>query len=223
MPLFDVFTLSFFGIPTIRFEYAQANDAAEMQTKLERLIANTFYINIMDVDITGAGAGRNFMACLHFTLLDEPDNGNQPVLEVDEARVKVFRDSTEQGLFTQVNRFFLELSQDPEVETFSKLVTGGSSDSQTYMAVLLYAREDEPQQVAPEVAKARAENREKAARFKAEREPRSEAGAGPEGPEGPARSRDRFRIGTRPRALPSCRRPKRAEREDSPPRPRHRS
>lgn len=184
MPLFDVFTLSFFGIPTIRFEYAQANDAAEMQTKLERLIANTGYINIMDIDITGAGAGRNFMACLHFSLLDEPENGNQPVLEVDEARVQVFRDSTEQGLFTQVNRFFLEISEDQEVETFSKLVTGGASDAQTYMAILLYAREDEPQQVAPEVAERRAAMKARVAEHAAAREPRPEPGAGPAGPPG---------------------------------------
>lgn len=131
--------MPFFNFPKddVRAEYHQSGDALPMVLKINRGIDAASERNLADVTLTGAGAGRNFVAQLLYT--DEnAAQLKQPIIPTNAARVIGARDATEQGLNVQVARLIAGLVAATDVAKIHKVEVAGSSDAQTYMALIIF-------------------------------------------------------------------------------------
>lgn len=133
--------MPFFNFPKddVRAEYHQAGDRDPLLLKINRAIDAASERNLADVTITGAGAGRDFVAQLLYTN-ENAAQLKQPIIPVNAATVIGARDSTEQGLNLQVARLIAALVAATDVAKIHKVEVAGSSDAQTYMALVVFQR-----------------------------------------------------------------------------------
>ena len=128
----------------LRAEFYQANDSIELTRKINRGIAAAPETRIADATITGAGAGRNYVALFLYTnQRGEQDAGgggrfDQPAIPTFFSAVACIRDSTEQGLTDQVTRAIEEIRSTPLAGNINAIEVAGASDAQTYMAMIVF-------------------------------------------------------------------------------------
>ncbi len=130
----------------LRADYYQANDSIELTRKINRGIANAPETFIANATITGAGAGRNFVA--QFLYTDQRGQGedepivagrfDQPSIPTFFTAVACIRDNTEQGLTAQVTRAIADLRSTPLAGNINAIEVAGASDSQTYIAMIVF-------------------------------------------------------------------------------------
>ena len=129
----------------LRAEFYQANDSIELTRKINRGIAAAPETRIADATITGAGAGRNFVALFLYTDQRGEQEAGPPAGRFDQPGIPTFltavaciRDSTEQGLTAQVTRAIELIRSTPLAGNINAIEVAGSSDAQTYIAMIVF-------------------------------------------------------------------------------------